>query len=195
MTGSRNRITGLVLGGVAIAMVGAAFAAVPLYRILCQTTGFAGTAQRADVAPQDADGNPFMARTVKVDFNANVSPDLAWTFKPKQRRIDVRVGEPALAYYGATNQTARRIAGTATFNVTPAKAAAYFYKVECFCFSEQVLGPGESVDMPVSFFIHRNFADDPHMKDVKTITLSYTFFRTEGLASARPERSEGPNQI
>jgi len=192
MTGTRNRITGLVLGGVAIAMVGAAFAAVPLYRILCQTTGFAGTTRIADAAPE---ANPFEARTITVDFNANVSPDLAWAFKPKQRRMDVRIGAPALAYYGATNLTGRRIAGTATFNVTPTKVAAYFYKVECFCFSEQVLKPGESADMPVSFFIDPKFVDDPHMKDVKTITLSYTFFRSEGLASARPERGEGPNQI
>ena len=192
MTGSRNRTTGLVLGGVAIAMVGAAFAAVPLYRILCQSTGFAGTAQTADAAPQSVATD---ARTITVDFNAHVSPDLAWAFKPKQRRIDVRIGEPALAYYGATNLAARQIAGTATFNVTPNKAAAYFYKVECFCFSEQVLKPGESADMPVSFFIDPKFADDPHMKDVKTITLSYTFFRSEGLASARQEQSEGRNEI
>jgi cytochrome c oxidase assembly protein subunit 11 len=192
MTGSRNRITGLALGGVAIFMIGAAFAAVPLYRILCQTTGFAGTAQTVDAMPE---ANPFAGPAITVDFDANVSPDLAWSFKPRQRRMDVRVGEPALAYYGATNQTARRIAGTATFNVTPAKAAAYFFKVECFCFSEQVLEPGETAEMPVSFFIHRDFADDPHMKDVKTITLSYTFFRSEGLASAGQKRGEGRNEI
>ena len=192
MSGTRNRTTGLVLGGVAIAMIGAAFAAVPLYRIFCQTTGFAGTAQTAEAVPE---ANPFEARSVTVDFNAHVSPDLAWSFKPKQRRINVRIGEPALAFYGATNLTARQIAGTATFNVTPNKAAAYFYKVECFCFSEQVLKPGESADMPVSFFIDPKFADDPHMKDVKTITLSYTFFRSEGLASARQKTSEGRNEI
>lgn len=168
-----NRRTALMLGGVATAMAGASFASVPLYRLFCQVTGYGGTTQRADAAPAAA-----AARIITVRFDASVSGNgLPWTFLPVERRVQVRVGEERLAFYRATNNGREATTGTATFNVTPFKAGPYFSKIACFCFSEQTLAAGQTIDMPVSFFVDPAILDDPNLADVDTITLSYTFFR------------------
>ena len=174
-----NRRTGLVLGAVVAGMVGLSFASVPLYRLFCQVTGFGGTTQVA-AAPSDVQ----LERVIKVRFNADVDRGLPWAFQPVEREVRVQVGESRLAFYEATNRSSQDIVGTATFNVTPLKAGQYFNKVACFCFTEQRLAPGETMDMPVSFFIDPAIVDDPAMADVATITLSYTFFR-DGAASDR----------
>ncbi len=175
----RNRLTALVAAGVVFGMVGAAYAAVPLYQMFCQVTGFGGTTQVAAEAPA-AVGE----RLITVRFNADTARAMPWKFRPQQRAITLKVGEQALALYEASNPTDRRIVGTSTFNVTPAKAGAYFNKIECFCFTEQALTPGQSVDMPVSFFVDPAISDDPNLDDVKTITLSYTFFEVADTIEA-----------
>jgi cytochrome c oxidase assembly protein subunit 11 len=167
----RNAVTGLVLAGVALGMVGLAFAAVPLYSLFCQVTGYGGTSQVAARAPGVAG-----ERIITVQFDASLANGMPWRFKPAQREVKVRLGEEVLAFYRATNPLGRAVAGSATYNVTPHKAGAYFNKIECFCFTEQVLEPGASVDMPVSFFIDPDIVNDPNLDDVRTITLSYTFF-------------------
>jgi len=160
---------------VVVGMVALAYASVPLYRLFCQVTGFAGTPQ-ISAAP---DATAVGSRLFEIEFDANVSSDLPWTFKPKQRRVEVKVGEPTLVAYEALNPTAFETKGTSTFNVTPLKVGKYFNKVQCFCFQEQELKPGESSDFPVTFFVDPAIVDDPEMADVKEITLSYTFFKLE----------------
>jgi cytochrome c oxidase assembly protein subunit 11 len=155
--------------------VGLAFASVPLYRMFCQVTGYGGTTQRAEHAPAEAG-----ERVVTVHFNADIAgTNLPWTFTPDQNEVTVRVGEERLIYYRAVNHSNAPVTGTATFNVTPAKAGIYFQKIQCFCFSEQTLAAGESVDMPVSFFVDPDIAKDPNTRDLRNITLSYTFFRAK----------------
>jgi len=173
--GKRNRLTALVAAGVVFGMVGAAYAAVPLYQMFCQVTGYGGTTQMATEAPAVTG-----ERIITVRFNADTAGTMPWRFRPQQRAVTVRVGEQTLALYEAINPSQRRIVGSATFNVTPAKAGAYFNKIECFCFTEQALKPGESTDMPVSFFVDPAISDDPNLDDVHTITLSYTFFEVAG---------------
>ena len=167
----RKRMMLVVLGGVACGMVGLSFAAVPLYDLFCRVTGFGGTTQTAEAAPA-AVGERVMA----VQFNSDVSNDVPWRFKPSQREVELRVGEVGLAFYTAINESNNTILGSATFNVTPLKAGIYFTKVDCFCFEEQVLRPGESAELPVTFFIDPDIVNDRDMDDVTTITLSYTFF-------------------
>ncbi len=168
-----NARVALVAAGAAVGMVGLAFASVPLYRIFCEATGFGGTTQRAEHAP-DVAGE----RIMTVRFNADVAgTNLPWTFAPVEHAVKVRVGEERLIHYRATNTGDRPVIGTATFNVTPLKAGIYFQKIACFCFTEQRLEAGESVDMPVSFFIDPDIVKDPATRDLDTITLSYTFFR------------------
>ena len=167
----RKRMMLVVLGGVACGMVGLSFAAVPLYDLFCSVTGFGGTTQTADAAPAEV-GNRVMA----VQFNSDVSNDVPWRFKPSQREVELRVGEVGLAFYTAINESNNTILGSATFNVTPLKAGIYFTKVDCFCFEEQVLRPGESAELPVTFFIDPDIVNARDMDDVTTITLSYTFF-------------------
>jgi cytochrome c oxidase assembly protein subunit 11 len=176
----RNGRTALVLSGVVAGMVGLSFASVPLYKLFCQVTGYGGTTQRAE---QGADR--VVERMVTVRFNADTARDMPWVFRPVQRQIEVKVGENHLAYYRAENRTSQTIVGTATFNVTPAKAGLYFSKIDCFCFTEQVLKPGESVEMPVSFFVDPAIVEDRNLDEVKTITLSYTFFRAPTPEPAR----------
>lgn len=157
----------------AVGMVGASYAAVPLYRIFCQVTGFGGTTQ---VAAEESSIVLDRMMTVRFDATANGVP---WSFQPVQRQIELRVGESVVAYYRATNTSDRAVVGTATFNVTPLKVGQYFNKIECFCFTEQRLEPGQSVDMPVLFFVDPEIAQDRNLEEVKTITLSYTFFPVE----------------
>jgi len=171
-TPNRHRRLALVLVAGVAAMIGLTYASVPFYRIFCQVTGFGGYTQRADHAPSAA-----LDRMVTVRFNADVNVGLPWLFAPLQREMRVHVGETAMAYYRAQNLAGRRVTGQATFNVTPDKAGLYFTKIACFCFNEQTLEPGQSVDMPVTFFVDPKLASDPKMADVQTITLSYTFFR------------------
>ena len=169
---ARNARTGLVLTGLVAGMVGLSFASVPLYRLFCQVTGFGGTTQVADAVPEVA-----VDRVMTVRFNADVDPRLPWSFAPTQREVTVRVGAPGLAYYQARNLADGPVTDTSTFNVTPLKAGVYFNKVQCFCFEEQRLAAGEAMDMGVSFFVDPAIMDDPNLDEVKTITLSYTFFR------------------
>ncbi len=167
----RNWLTAVVAAGVVVGMMGAAYAAVPLYQMFCQVTGFGGTTQVAEKAPVAAGERVFTVR-----FNADTARGMPWQFRPQQRAVSLKVGEQALALYEAVNPTDRHIVGTSTFNVTPLKAGSYFSKIECFCFTEQALAPGQSVDMPVSFFVDPEISNDRNLDDVKTITLSYTFF-------------------
>ena len=168
----RKRGTAALLGGLVAVMVGLSFAAVPLYRIFCQATGFEGTTQRAAAAPAVVS-----SRVITVRFNADTDPGLPWSFAPKQTAITVKVGQQAMAFYRAQNNSPETVVGQAVYNVTPLKAGLYFDKIQCFCFSAQRLGPGESVDMPVVFFVNPDMLADRNMDDVDTITLSYTFYR------------------
>lgn len=155
----------------ALSMIGLAYAAVPLYRIFCQVTGYGGTTQVSEQASEI-----ILSKTIKVRFDANTSRDLGWAFQPVEREIELRIGETRLAFYKAHNTGTTRTTGTATFNVTPLAAGAYFNKIACFCFTEQALEPGQTVDMPVSFFIDPDIVNDKNLDGVSTITLSYTFF-------------------
>lgn len=158
--------------GVAVLMVGLSFAAVPLYRIFCQVTGYGGTTQRAD-----APSNTVTDREIRVRFDATISSDLNWSFRPVERKITLKIGENRLAFYEAENLSDQKLTGTATFNVTPEIAGSYFSKIDCFCFTEQTLQPHQKVDMPVSFYIDPAILDDPDASRLEEITLSYTFFR------------------
>lgn len=170
-------------------MVGASFAAVPLYQLYCQVTGYGGTTQTA-TKPSEV----ILDRTVTVRFDANVTPGLKWKFEPVQTRMDVKLGENALAFYRATNTSDKPITGTATYNVTPDAAGLHFSKVECFCFTEQTLEPGESVEMPVSFFISPDMVSDPAAARLLDITLSYTFYpvdKPDDAVAAKGDRGAG----
>ena len=171
---SRNGRTALIAASAALGMLGLAYASVPLYQLFCQVTGWGGTTQRAETG-----ASLVLDRKVTVRFDASVAPDLPWTFKPEQVSQELKVGETQLAYYEATNTTNHPVKGRATFNVTPAKAGIYFKKIHCFCFEEQVLQPGETVSMPVTYFIDPKIADDDNLDDVETVTLAYTFFSWE----------------
>jgi cytochrome c oxidase assembly protein subunit 11 len=153
-----------------------------LYRIFCQATGYGGTTQRANKAPAAAQ---VLDRVVTVRFDANVSPHLAWKFEPVQNTMDVKIGETALAYFRATNTSDKPLKGQASFNVTPEIAGVYFNKIECFCFKEQTLQPGQSADMPVTFFIDPAMAKDRDLSGIGNITLSYVFFPVENKSAAR----------
>ena len=169
-TPTRNTLLALALFCVPPGMVGLSYASVPLYRLFCQMTGYGGTTQRAETG-----ADRVLEREIVVQFDANVS-GLAWSFKPEVPQVRVRLGETALVNYIAENIGTRPAVGTATFNVQPDAAGIYFNKIECFCFVEQALAPGERIVMPVQFFVSPDLADDRHLNATKTITLSYTFF-------------------
>jgi cytochrome c oxidase assembly protein subunit 11 len=163
-----------------VSMLGVSYAAVPLYRIFCASTGYSGTPV--------TDNSRFAAerlvpdtesRRIKITFESNTSDALQWSFKPELREVRVVPGETALTFYRAKNNAKEDIVGIATYNVTPYRAGQYFNKIQCFCFEEQMLRAGEEVDMPVFFFIDPDFNDDPYMKEVNTITLSYTLFNAK----------------
>ena len=164
----------------ALLMIGAAYASVPLYDLFCRVTGYGGTTQVADIAPGAVNGEA--ARMITVRFDASLNRQLPWAFEAPDSAVELPIGESGLAFYSAKNLTDRQITGTATYNVSPDKAGYYFSKIDCFCFTEQVLEPGQSVDMPVSFFVDPEILTDPEMDDVKTITLSYTFFEAPNTA-------------
>jgi len=160
----------LVIAG----MLGMAYAAVPLYQAFCKATGFAGTPLVAQ-----SDDRPVIKRTVEVRFDTNVDPNLSWRFEPEQREVKVHLGEEKLVFFKATNLSQRPIVGTATYNVTPERTAGWFNKIQCFCFTEQLLKPGQSVDMPVVFFVDPDMDKDRRYDDINTITLSYTFYESK----------------
>lgn len=169
----KNR-TAILLVIAAFAMLGLGFASKPLYDTFCKITGYGGTTRQAEV-----NTSPVIDRDMRVSFDSNVSADLPWSFKPDVPYVDVKVGQSTLAYYKVTNTSKRPVTGIATFNVTPIKAAPYFTKTECFCFTEQTLQPGETVDFPVIFFVDSLIEEERRNDDVKDITLSYTFFESD----------------
>jgi cytochrome c oxidase assembly protein subunit 11 len=179
----QKALTAVLATSVIAGMLGLTAAAVPLYRLFCQVTGYGGTTQRAERAPEQ-----ISERTIKIRFNADTAEGLPWSFAPATREVEVRIGEQTLAFYRAHNSATRPITGTATFNVTPAKAGPYFSKIACFCFTEQVLAPDQSADLPVSFFVDPAILDDPDTKDLQSITLSYTFFPRDEQAD--PETTD-----
>ena len=168
----RNATTFALLAAVVFGMAGLSFASAPLYRLFCQATGFGGTTQRATAAPgQIADA------IVTVRFDAMTAPELGWEFRPLESAVRVHPGEQREVLFRAINRSAETVTGTATFNVTPTKTGIYFDKLQCFCFNEQQLKPGESRDMGVVFFVDPDLLTDPSTSDVRTITLSYTMYR------------------
>ncbi len=168
-----QRKTALTLAGVAATMCALSFAAVPFYDWFCRVTGFAGTPSTAAAAPGQV-----LDREVTVRFDASLERGMPWSFRPQQRTMQIRLGEVGLAFYEATNPTDRPIAGTASFNVAPDAAGLYFTKIDCFCFQSQVLAPGETVQMPVTFYVDPAILDDREGRFVREITLSYTFHET-----------------
>lgn len=174
MTGPSHRRTFLALAGVVVGMGALAWAAVPLYDLFCRVTGYGGTPLVAE-----AGADRVLDRTVTVRFDASTAAGMPWEFRPARNTVDVHPGETNLAFYHASNPTDRPITGTATFNVAPPLAGGYFVKIDCFCFREQTLQPGESVEMPVTFYVDPAIADDPETRGIGTITLSYTFFETK----------------
>ena len=167
------------------AMIGLAFASVPLYRMFCQLTGFDGTPQRAERAPGAIAGQ------VGVRFDANVGPGLPWKFEPEQNEIEVRIGEVVTVFYTVTNQAARATTGVAAYNVAPLTVGAYFQKINCFCFTEQTMGPGEKREMPVVFYVDPELAKDSENDGLNTITLSYTFYPVRDPAPKPLAAGEG----
>ena len=170
----RNARIAWTLVLVTAGMLGMAYAAVPLYQAFCKATGFAGTPLVAQ-----SDDRPVIKRTVEVRFDTNVDPNLSWRFEPVQREVTVHLGEEKLVFFRATNTSQRPIVGTATYNVTPERTAGWFDKIQCFCFTEQLLQPGQTVDMPVVFFVDPDMDKDRRYDDINTITLSYTFYEAK----------------
>lgn len=169
----RNGRTAVIFAMLVVAMVGLAYASVPLYRMFCQVTGFGGTTMKNVGA--EAPG-AVVGKIVSVRFDANVSPALPWEFKPERHVERVAVGARDMAFYTAKNLSDQPVTGTATFNVTPAQAGQYFTKIQCFCFTEQTLRPGEKMRMPVVFYVDPKILDDPDASRIEEITLSYTFY-------------------
>lgn len=186
---SRHGVVALALAGLVATMLGLAFASVPLYRLFCQATGYGGVPRRADRAR-----NEILDRTIRIRFDANVDRSLPWTFLPDQRVMDVKIGDTALAFFKATNNTDAAVTGRAVFNVAPELAGRYFTKIECFCFKQQTLAAHASAEMPVTFFVDPNIVDDEDTKSISEITLSYTFYRSDkepGIAAAPPAGNSG----
>jgi cytochrome c oxidase assembly protein subunit 11 len=171
----KNRRSALMAGAMGLGMLGLGFAAVPLYEVFCRVTGYAGTTQR--VGEAQAATVQATSRVMSIRFDSNVNSALPWSFKPEQPVDHVTVGARDMAIFIATNNSDQPVVGTATFNVTPLLAGQYFNKIQCFCFSEQLLKPGQMMRMPVLYYVDPAILDDPETKDIKEITLSYTFYR------------------
>ncbi len=184
---SRQGAVAVALAGLVAVMTGLAFAAVPLYRMFCQVPDYGGVPQRAEAAPEQA-----LDQVIRVRFDANVDHALPWTFAPVERAIDVKIGETALAFFKASNRSKAPVTGSAVFNVVPERAARYFSKIECFCFTKQTLAAGASIEMPVTFFVDPKIVDDEDTKNVHEITLSYTFYRTGDEAGIAVRSTGGP---
>lgn len=186
----RNLRVALMAASVAAGMVGLSFASVPLYRLFCQVTGFGGTTQRAEAAPAES-----LDKMVSVRFDANTSGKLKWAFHPLQGSVAVKFGEQSLAYYEAVNRSEETLTGTAVFNVTPPQAGAYFNKIQCFCFTEQTLKPGEKIEMPVSFFVDPDMLNDADAAGIQEITLSYTFYPVDKTKAVTEAKTAAPGSI
>lgn len=168
-----NRVLVSVFG-IVFAMGTLAFASVPLYDLFCRITGVGGTTQVSETVPDQV-----FDRKITIQFNTDTSNKLPWTFESEKRKMDINVGQQGLVNFVAENRSARPVAGTAVYNVTPPKAGKYFHKTQCFCFDEQTLTPGQKMNMPVAFYIDPAIMDDRGMEDVSTITLSYSYFKAE----------------
>jgi cytochrome c oxidase assembly protein subunit 11 len=167
----RDTLVAFLCGGLVAAMVGLSFAAVPFYSWFCRTTGYGGTTQVAKARPTQTSD-----RTITVRFDSNVAAGLPWRFEPERRTIDVKLGEVVTVYYSVINEAARPTAGQAGYNVSPSTVGIYFEKINCFCFTEQVMKPGEKRDMAVVFYVDPKLADDAEQGNLNLITLSYTFY-------------------
>ena len=181
-----RRIVALSLATLVAGMIGMSFASVPLYRLFCQVTGYGGVPQRADKAPGEV-----LDRTIKIRFDGNVDGSLPWTFAPVQQTMDVKIGETALAFFKASNNSSSPVTGRAIFNVSPELTGRYFTKIECFCFKQQTLEAGQTVEMPVTFFVDPKIVDDDDTKHITEITLSYTFYRSDEPPSPAASVFEG----
>lgn len=177
----RNRRSAMMAGLIALGMLALGYASVPLYRLFCQVTGFGGTTMR--VAEADAPKAPVAGKIMSIRFDANTSPSLPWSFRPENPTDRVTIGARDMTIFIAKNLSDRPVTGTATFNVTPSQAGPYFSKIQCFCFTEQVLQPGQEMRMPVLFFVDPAILDDPDARDIQEITLSYTFFPVDPKGS------------
>ena len=178
----RNRRVALICVSAFVLMLGAAFAAVPIYRAFCQLTGFDGSVRRAEAAPGQV-----LAQRLDVRFDANVRGGLPWTFTAEQASQTVRIGETGLAFFKVTNNAATPITGRAVYNVVPEQAGPYFQKLECFCFSEQTIGAGETMEFPVVYFVDPKYAEDFETKGKREVTLSYTFYpAVDDAGSTKP---------
>jgi cytochrome c oxidase assembly protein subunit 11 len=169
---SANQTVGVICISAVAGMIGASYASVPLYRIFCQVTGYGGTTREA----VSSEGIPVLDRDITIRFDANVTPGINLQFGPVQRSVTIKLGEVKKILYYAENTTDETIRGTATFNVTPQQVGAYFNKLECFCFTETVVEPGQKLEMPVVFFVDPELVDAQETRDIRTVTLSYTFF-------------------
>ena len=169
----RNRRTGLAAGALVAGMVGLSFASVPLYDLFCRVTGYNGTVQAGGAAAPGAG-----TQVLTIRFNASTQPGLPWRFGPGQPPMQVRVGEEGLAFYQARNDSDTPVTGVATYNVTPEVVGKYFHKTACFCFEQQTLVPRQEVDMPLAFWVDPKIAADPNTRQIRTITINYTFFRS-----------------
>ena len=185
----RDAAVAAICGLVVVLMVGASYAAVPFYNWFCRTTGFNGTTQVATSAPSSAP----LKRKIAVRFDANVAPGLPWKFEAEQTEVEVSIGQVVTVFYSVTNQSARTTTGQAAYNVAPLTVGAYFQKINCFCFTEQTMGPGEKREMPVVFYVDPALATDSENDGLNTITLSYTFYPVrepalKPLAAGEPEK-------
>jgi cytochrome c oxidase assembly protein subunit 11 len=188
----RDAAVAAICGLVVVLMVGASYAAVPFYNWFCRATGFNGTTQVATSAPSGAP----LARRIAVRFDANVAPGLPWKFEPEQTEIEVRIGEVVTVFYTVTNQSARTTVGQAAYNVAPLTVGAYFQKINCFCFTEQTMDPGEKREMPVVFYVDPALVANNDNDGLNTITLSYTFYPVrepapKPLAASEPDKRKG----
>jgi cytochrome c oxidase assembly protein subunit 11 len=188
-TSRRNLRTGAFAFAGALAMLGLGYASVPLYRLFCQVTGFGGTTMSATESDAARAAAAATGQKISIRFDATTAMGMPWTFRPTQATDTITIGERDIATYTARNDSAQAITGMATFNVEPEQAGKYFNKIQCFCFTEQTLQPGQEVTMPVLYFVDPAMLDDPNMKGVEQITLSYTFHRAEDPVNPAPTRS------
>ncbi len=188
-TARSNLRVGLMAFAGACAMLGLGYASVPLYRLFCQVTGFGGTTMTATEEQAANAAALATGQKISIRFDASASSDMPWTFRPSQATDTVTIGERDIATYVAKNEGSKAVTGMATFNVTPEQAGKYFNKIQCFCFTEQTLAPGQEVTMPVLYFVDPAMLDDPNMAGVEQITLSYTFHRVKEPLAAAPEGS------
>ena len=193
-TARKNAQTGALAIFAAVAMLGLGYAAVPLYDLFCRVTGFGGTTQVATEAQANAAAGLGATRDISIRFDASLARDMPWEFAPTQNTDTVRIGQRDIATYVAKNEGGRAITGTATFNVEPWQAGVYFHKIQCFCFTEQTLQPGEEVTMPVLYYVDPAILEDDTIADVEQITLSYTFHRAKDAVAAAPTRNTSSDQ-